>query len=1150
MATQQQINLSSELNRKFGTSISSDVQDNLDNINSNINSIENNYLPLAGGTMIGNLYLYNDTLNALYSPSISADQLLIGGNFLGSAAFQDISAFDAAGSALFVQENSLPLSGGIMNQDAIIAFQNGSNLTQGTTDLGIGGNKGISLKCSVNYELNYQAGRLTNFQQDGVTVYYLPLGSPLLFLPNTAIQDSNNQISIDPNARVLHNANGDVMFDWSGNTLTGIGIDSTINTQVYNNSANWNEAYSSWNSASANVATTEFTDSKYLPLSGGTLVGNIGVNNNPLYFNIDSSNIGNSYGDFNIGSSNNVVINPNTNLILTENIGNVGIGTLNPATKLDVNGVITVIGGNSDKWNNVYSSVNTQSANNTSVYSTVQANSAVNWSYQGTDIKSLTSNWQNSFTKFSSQSANNLSVYSNVNSNSANNANVYNTVNANSAVTWNYQGTDIKSISANWQNTFNGFSTQSANNLSVYSNVNSNSANYNSNYTTFNSQSANNLSVFSSVNTNSANWNSVYSNVNNNSASYINVVNTVQSNSAVNWNYQGTDIKTLTGNWQNTFNTVKSGSATWNTYNTLSSLLDVNVSAPANNQLLSFNSVINKWTASSGTSPLSSTGYYGSFYDSTTSQTCGSTTSAYQILIGSSYESNGVSLSANSAIIQYTGVYQVYVDIQIINTANASQDINLWFRKNGNDIPNSVSTATVPSIYGGSGGSAGKTLGSNSILLSLTSGDSISVWWSVKNTNVTIQSVLAQTNPVIPATPGVMFYITKVSAAVGLSETAYTTVNSNSANWNSVFSNVQNNSAIQWNYQGTDIKSISSNWQNTFTTVQTNSSVWLLSGLSVETDPVFTSWAQSNSANFYNTFTTVQNNSSLNWNYQGTDIKSLTSNWQNTYTGYNSQSGNYLTTTLTNRSLTGGTFVTPILNNPSILSGGYIADANNKPLLTFVTTPSAVNQIIYANASTGNNPTFTLSGADANIGETHLMKGTGSFTIKAGTNSGNPQQWLTSTGSVGAYVRNDGFLVSNAGIGTNVIYNASLGVVLGGQLGLGGANGFYFNALCITGPTQFNGSQGLSGAGAINLSTTVTKFTSTGAAQALTLADGSDGQIKIIIHAVAGGTGVLTPTTKTGFTTITFNSAGDTATLMFNTTIGWVIISTRGATVV
>lgn len=108
--------------------------------------------------------------------------------------------------------------------------------------------------------------------------------------------------------------------------------------------------------------------------------------------------------------------------------------------------------------------------------------------------------------------------------------------------------------------------------------------------------------------------------------------------------------------------------------------------------------------------------------------------------------------------------------------------------------------------------------------------------------------------------------------------------------------------------------------------------------------------------------------------------------------------------------------------------------------------------------------------------------------------------------------------------------------------------------LGVTGLTTLTGGlaggvQSLSGAGAVNLTTLTTAFTSTGAAQALTLAAGTVGQIKTIIHAVDGGSGVLTPTTGLGYTTITFTNAGDTATLQY-VTQGWAILSVRGATVV
>ena len=90
--------------------------------------------------------------------------------------------------------------------------------------------------------------------------------------------------------------------------------------------------------------------------------------------------------------------------------------------------------------------------------------------------------------------------------------------------------------------------------------------------------------------------------------------------------------------------------------------------------------------------------------------------------------------------------------------------------------------------------------------------------------------------------------------------------------------------------------------------------------------------------------------------------------------------------------------------------------------------------------------------------------------------------------------------------------------------------------------------QALSGAGAVNLTDMMTSLTTTGASQALTLADGTAGQIKIITHTVDGGSAVLTPTTKIGFTTITFTAVGDSV-IMAYTAAGWAILGSRGVTI-
>lgn len=89
--------------------------------------------------------------------------------------------------------------------------------------------------------------------------------------------------------------------------------------------------------------------------------------------------------------------------------------------------------------------------------------------------------------------------------------------------------------------------------------------------------------------------------------------------------------------------------------------------------------------------------------------------------------------------------------------------------------------------------------------------------------------------------------------------------------------------------------------------------------------------------------------------------------------------------------------------------------------------------------------------------------------------------------------------------------------------------------------------QTLTGAGAVNLTTKVTLVVTTGA-NALTLAAGTDGQVKIITMKTDGGDGTLTPTGLRGGTTITLNDVGDTVTLLYKDS-AWIILSNFGCTV-
>jgi len=86
---------------------------------------------------------------------------------------------------------------------------------------------------------------------------------------------------------------------------------------------------------------------------------------------------------------------------------------------------------------------------------------------------------------------------------------------------------------------------------------------------------------------------------------------------------------------------------------------------------------------------------------------------------------------------------------------------------------------------------------------------------------------------------------------------------------------------------------------------------------------------------------------------------------------------------------------------------------------------------------------------------------------------------------------------------------------------------------------------------AINLTSAISQITSsatTTGANALTLADGTQGQIKIITLITDGGDVQIDPSNFANGTSITMEDANDTITLLF-TNSNWIILSNNGCTI-
>ena len=220
-------------------------------------------------------------------------------------------------------------------------------------------------------------------------------------------------------------------------------------------------------------------------------------------------------------------------------------------------------------------------------------------------------------------------------------------------------------------------------------------------------------------------------------------------------------------------------------------------------------------------------------------------------------------------------------------------------------------------------------------------------------------------------------------------------------------------------------------------------------------------------------------------------------------------------------------------------------------------TDAVPQSLSYASSTTGNgtrNNRVTLDYRG------FLVLGVSSATIPAWSTSGaflrttgsTITDSSSTTGTVASAVFNSFAIPTINASSASVVYTNLANLYIAGDVATtGNASATNSYGLWNVGKTRLGGAvvgdvQALSGAGAVNVTQPNTDYTSTGAAQALTLANGTIGQEKTISHVVDGGSGVLTPTTKIGFTTITFTNVGDSVTLRY-TASGWAIVGIFGA---
>ena len=167
-------------------------------------------------------------------------------------------------------------------------------------------------------------------------------------------------------------------------------------------------------------------------------------------------------------------------------------------------------------------------------------------------------------------------------------------------------------------------------------------------------------------------------------------------------------------------------------------------------------------SATSNTTWVSLEGYktlpkkrYGSLLAIPT-QTLTSANAASAVVFTTIAPAYGVSIGspASRVVVDDTGVYDIQFSAQVDNTSGGDQQVWIWPRINGTDVPDSASTLRIK-------GNDAETVAAWNFMLSMTGGQYVELMWASDSTNVVL--LAASATSVYPAIPAVILTVNEVS---------------------------------------------------------------------------------------------------------------------------------------------------------------------------------------------------------------------------------------------------------------------------------------------------------------------------------------------------------------------------------------------------
>jgi hypothetical protein len=125
---------------------------------------------------------------------------------------------------------------------------------------------------------------------------------------------------------------------------------------------------------------------------------------------------------------------------------------------------------------------------------------------------------------------------------------------------------------------------------------------------------------------------------------------------------------------------------------------------------------------------------------------------------------NGIDLDPTDntkVVAAVAGYYNIQFSAQLLTFDSSIDNVTLWFRQNGVDVPYSAGIVSIPAIHGGKPGAA---IVSWNLVMALNAGDYFQLIIASESGNTVAATYPPGTAPVHPASPSIILTATFVSA--------------------------------------------------------------------------------------------------------------------------------------------------------------------------------------------------------------------------------------------------------------------------------------------------------------------------------------------------------------------------------------------------